>query len=490
MPMKRRRFWLLDYIKIKGRILIMSMVVRTNIMAMNSNRILGVNNSNVAKSIEKLSSGFRINRAADDAAGLAISEKMKAQIVGLEQASMNSQDGISLVQTAEGATSEIHSMLNRMVELAVKSANGTISDELDREAITAECDALKAEIDRIVASTNFNGINLIDGNLAAVQNAVVEAGDWSASPPSQNALYAFVDADSTDVAAANDEVTFTIGGKSYTGVAAAGDTIADVLNATVPEITFTMDELGGITITSTDASIDLSDFEITSADFGNVSSAEDNVSLVFADFYESGDLTDGDEITINGLTYTYKDTADTTLGEFNTWEELNQLLADDGIVAVNASEISDPDDLGGQSLKLAFMNLGGGLTLQVGDTNDNWNKVTVGIDDLSASSLGLDYVDLGSEDTAGDSIDFIKDAINIVSMNRSALGALQNRLDYTINNLDTTAENMTAANSRIRDTDMASEMMEYTKNNVLVQAAQSMLAQANQQPQGILQLLQ
>ena len=271
----------------------MGMVVRTNVMGINANRQLNMNNSAVGKSLEKLSSGFKINRAADDASGLAISEKMKAQIKGLEQASANCQDAISLVQTAEGATTEIHNMLNRMTELCTKAANG-IYDTTDKDAISKELEALGKEITRITTSTKFNNTALLDGTLSTQLQIGSEATD----------------------------------------------------------------------------------------------------------------------------------------------------------------------------------------TIGVSCTN------------LNATALSVATLDVSSASAANTSLQTVKEAINTVSTARANLGAVQNRLEYTINNLDTTAENMTSANSRIRDTDMAKEMMNYTKMNVLTQAAQAMLAQANQQPQSVLQLLQ
>jgi flagellin len=354
----------------------MGMVVRSNVMAMNAYRQLGVNNSSVAKSLEKLSSGYRINRAADDASGLAISEKMKAQIKGLEQASANSQDGISLIQTAEGATQEIHNMLNRMVELATKSANGTIQNEVDRDAIQKEVNDLNSEITRIAQSTNFNGINLLDGNLDP-------------------------DAD----------ISLTASGK-----------------------------VGGATLAAAaDGTYDLSGWAT------------------------------GDSIVIDGKTYAF----DTDLATLVT------------AAGENGVTIDTTDDTA-----VTISKNGSELNLQVGDTNAEYNHVKVKVEDLSAKGVGTDDIDVSTQDAAGGAIQTIKDAINKVSTNRANLGSLQNRLEYTINNLDTTAENMTSANSRIRDTDMAKEMMNYTKMNILTQSAQAMLAQANQQPQAILQLLQ
>lgn len=272
------------------------MRIQHNIAALNSYRQLGTNNNSVSKNLEKLSSGYRINRAGDDAAGLAISEKMRAQITGLEVAQKNANDGISLVQTAEGALTEVHSMLNRMVELADQSANGTYAKE-DRDNLQAEIKALTSEIDRIAQSTNFNGTKLLDGSMSSMQ-------------------------------------------------------------------------------------------------------------------------------------------------------------------------------------------------LQIGDTSDTFNQLTFAVASMNTTGLGLTAIDISSQTGASGAVSTIKAAISKVSTQRGSLGAIQNRLEHTINNLGATAENMTAAESRIRDVDMADEMMAYTKNNILVQAAQSMLAQANQQPQGVLQLLQ
>ncbi len=487
----------------------MSMVVRTNTMAMNANRTLGINNSNVSKSIEKLSSGYRINRAADDASGLAISEKMKAQIVGLEQASTNSQDGISLIQTAEGATTEIHNMLNRMYELAIKSANGTIQNEVDREAITSEVEALKTEIDRICDSTNFNGIDLLNGNLASesatvntsaeilVEGTAVTGTEVVVNDKATVATNLTADSDVTGTV----KYTVTIDGQTFesTGLGGAGQTAAqefatiDFSGETGLNVSLNSD--GTISAwydDDTTANLDVSTISVSGA-VTSSGAATVVAGSTTEQFDVSAALTDGDTVTIDGTDYTYVAAgADTNNGEFGSLADIETLLADtDWTVAGN--------DLTDISIYKSETATEGGLTLQVGDTNQDFNKVTVGIDDLRCESLGIgaptgdltksQVVDLSTEDTAGESVQLIKDAINMVSTNRANLGALQNRLEYTINNLDTTAENMTAANSRIRDTDMATEMMEYTKNNVLTQAAQSMLAQANQQPQSILQLL-
>ena len=391
----------------------MGMVVRSNIMALNANRQLGMNNSQVSKNLEKLSSGYKINRAGDDASGLAISEKMKAQIKGLKTASANSQDGISLVQTAEGALTEVHDMLNRMVELAGKSANGTIDNNTDRAALQKEMNALLEEIDRIADSTDFNGIKLLNGELAGQ-----------------------IDATFTE------DKTTTL---DSIGIAAGSLDLSKASHALTGDLNIKFDT-DKLVITVGDATYE-------DAWDGNANGA---VTLK----NKTGD----DSITIN-----VKDA--TTLKTKTADQKVGTLAA--GKAATE------------------------GLTLQIGDTADDFNKVTVHIQNMNSESLGLkDLRDTGlmTQDAASAALNLIKNgaksAINTVSSVRADLGAMQNRLEHTINNLDVATENMESSNSRIRDTDMAKEMMEYTKQNVLTQAAQAMLAQANQQPQSTLQLLQ
>lgn len=403
----------------------MGMVVRSNIMALNANRQLGMNNSQVSKSLEKLSSGYKINRAGDDASGLAISEKMKAQIKGLETASANSQDGISLVQTAEGALTEVHDMLNRMVELAGKAANGTIDNETDRAALQKEMNALLDEIDRIADSTDFNGIKLLNGNLAGMQITAPDGGfaltHNQVGTTGQPDKY---EIDLTGLAFDKDgTVTVALGGKSYDVTVTAGMSASDFGDALIAEIN------------------------------------KDKPSDAAAGEYTASNAT-------GTITLTSGTNAVPTSGEL-------------GAITMTGKA----DDAG--------------LTLQIGDTGDDFNKVTVTIQNMDSTSLGLDALrDTGimTQDAASAALDLVKNgansAINTVSSVRADLGAMQNRLEHTINNLDVATENMESANSRIRDTDMAKEMMEYTKQNVLTQAAQAMLAQANQQPQSILQLLQ
>lgn len=403
----------------------MGMVVRSNIMALNANRQLGLNNSQVSKSLEKLSSGYKINRAGDDASGLAISEKMKAQIKGLETASANSQDGISLVQTAEGALTEVHDMLNRMVELAGKAANGTIDNETDRAALQKEMNALLDEIDRIADSTDFNGIKLLNGDLAGMQITAPDGGfaltHNQVGTTGQPDKY---EIDLTGLAFDKDgTVTVALGGKSYDVTVTAG---------------------------------------MSASDFGDALIAEINKDKP----------------------------SDAAAGEYTATNATGTITLTSGTNAVPTS-----GELG--AITMTGKADDAGLTLQIGDTGDDFNKVTVTIQNMDSTSLGLDALrDTGimTQDAASAALDLVKNgansAINTVSSVRADLGAMQNRLEHTINNLDVATENMESANSRIRDTDMAKEMMEYTKQNVLTQAAQAMLAQANQQPQSILQLLQ
>ena len=386
----------------------MGMVVRSNIMAVNAQRQLGMNNSQVGKALEKLSSGYRINRAGDDASGLAISEKMKAQIKGLDTASLNSQDGISLVQTAEGALTEVHNMLNRMTELATRSANG-INEDSNRASLQKEVAKLQEEIDRISKSTNFNNLKLLDGSQTY--------------------------ATATAAGKANGVQNLTIEGGN---LSAAGQGVSVALNA---QGAVTVTVTGGVKVEFKTTQTGKGFYSIT-ADLSKVT--DDKVKAAWAG------------VTLN----------------FSVDE-----AKDDGTYDTTAAVIQN-------------VGKNGSMQLQIGDTADDFNQLKVGIGDMSSKGLGIDKVDISNQDGAAKAIDTIKNAIDRVSSQRASLGATQNRLEYTINNLDTASENLQSANSRIRDTDMAKMMMEYTKMNVLTQSAQAMLAQANQQPQSVLQLLQ
>lgn len=655
----------------------MGMVVRTNTMAINAQRQLNLNNNAVSKSLEKLASGYKINRAADDAAGLAISERMKAQIAGLEAASSNVQDGISVVQTAEGALGEVHDMLNRMVELATKAANGVYTDS-QRQNYADEVAQLQDEIDRIAESTNFNGIKLLDGTMgmnteaitvvgksAASEGGITATTGWGAVGTEQNintilhvdskaaATSSFtvdLNAISAQVAQGGASFTFSIGSYTTTvSVATAGEVgetdiataIADAIGTEISlggatfdvadngdgTITFQMQEvtsgvsdaaLNGkfnVSLTATNAAsatlIGTQDIAVTNISAGNRAETGAMASAVFD--IDVSKITTGASLELAGHTYVFqfagenanapqvgavvdlttygitaenvaqnKDkvyaalTAAVAADDTRLWDlgvnsagklaitenkdnfsetDAYDFRTESGIrssvifntndvagkttVSINATALREGNTLNingnvftfvqgatngnnisinsaAADLKTALENngftvnqkdngdleisygqdevsvLGGGLTLQVGDTSDEFNKLNVAVDDMHADSLGIagHQIDITTQEGAGAAIDIINSAIDSVSRTRASLGAIQNRLEHTTNSLDTTSENLQAANSRIRDTDMAKEMMEYTKMNVLVQSAQAMLAQANQQPQSVLQLLQ
>ena len=489
----------------------MGMVVRSNIMALNANRQLGMNNTQVSKSLEKLSSGFKINRAGDDASGLAISEKMKAQIKGLETASANSQDGISLVQTAEGALTEVHSMLNRMVELATKSANGTLQDDVDRDAIQSEVDALLKEVDRIGDSTNFNGINLLDGSLSGSKVASVEMtgtfGTTNAAitgTPVAATAQVYTAGALTDSGSAvgGEDATVTVLYTDSTGATktkditfTTADNAADSATALIAAINNDSELSGlftaggddsGITLTSNTAGTKnvVTGLAVKTSSTDGIEVDAGSVTTEGAEATTSYNLTAigaaGNTVVIDGKTYTAKAGSDGTDGK--TFADLATLA----VATAKNGVTLDTTDAGA----VTASKTGTGLSLQIGDSSADFNKMTVSVEDMRSEGLGIKGLDVSTADAAASAIQTIKDAINKVSTNRADMGALQNRLEYTINNLDVSAENLNSANSRIRDTDMAKEMMNYTKMNVLTQAAQAMLAQANQQPQSILQLLQ
>ena len=575
------------------------MVVQHNLTAMNSNRMLGLTTKTQAKSTEKLSSGYKINRAADDAAGLSISEKMRKQIRGLTQASLNAQDGISAVQTAEGALTEVHDMLQRMNELAVKASNGTMSED-DRSYVQNEIDQLVTEIDRVSETTKFNETYLLKG-----------AGDKSAT----------VKADAT-IGGTSSEATVTAAkGNIYSGTIASGlasgteDTAIVKYkdaegNTRTKEITFkagadaeataknlakaieddkdlgrifnaSADKSGKLTVESKlngnktdDSKNAVSEITFKSAagtlktEIAGTTEAATGESVTFTLTNKAGanQLQDGNSITIDGKTYTYDSAKTSTTDDANTFkslDDLQKLLGDDYKVSVEitatktsqdwkkdtnagaSAPIADGDavvttvktDLAAASKtsalgtitaangttaftdvakptgntagtqvtytdKVITLNIARKaavetsdaltLSLQVGADSTDENKISVDIESMGAKSLGIDglKVDGTNSTNADNAIDTIAAAIQKVSTQRSALGAVQNRLEHTINNLDNVVENTTSAESQIRDTDMATEMVKYSNNNILSQAGQAMLAQANQSNQGVLSLLQ
>lgn len=388
------------------------MRIQHNIMAMNAYRNYNTNNSALSKNLEKLSSGYKINRAGDDAAGLAISEKMRAQITGLDTAQNNAQDGISLIQTAEGALTEVHDMLNRMYELANKAANGTYESS-NRAEIQKEMDQLSSEIDRISETANFNGIKLLDGTMGRT-----------------------VTGDATDY--------------GIQGVRIYGGGEGEMDDFTV-ELTSS----GGVTVNGPNTNGVTWEPVGTSALAGK-----------------------------DGGTITYK--ADVS---GVTDEATKKLYAGMQIAVTVAAADPDSGDYKRGTFNAAVDD-GDGLKLQIGDTADNNNQLFVSVGKMDAAALNVGSLDVGDQDEALKTLSVIKGAIEQVSGVRGTLGAAQNRLEHTINNLSVNEENIQNAESAIRDTDVAEEMMAYTKNNILIQSAQAMLAQSNQVPQGVLQLLQ
>ena len=420
----------------------MAMVVQHNITAMNSNRMLGVTTSAQAKSTEKLSSGYKINRAADDAAGLAISEKMRKQIKGLTQASDNAQDGISAVQTAEGALAEVHDMLQRMNQLAVKSANGTNS-ESDREAIQAEVNQLVTEIDRVSTTTKFNETYLLKGtNAGEVGKLSYETanGGTSGITFEDDGLFTTDAVETAELSGDGlDDTNTKANGKSFT----VGDNTYVLVESTEQD-----DEDGDPAISTAEA-----------AELMNKAAAEDDPQTTF--YYTSMDAL------------------------------LQGVKSSD---SANIKEVSTESTAEGLKLKVAaFADQNDPLdvSLHVGADSTADNKISLNISQMSARYLGVNGLDVSGDkaDNATAAIDTIAAAIQKVSDQRASLGAVQNRLEHTIKNLDNVVENTTSAESAIRDTDMAEEMVTYSKNNILAQAGQSMLAQANQSNQGVLSLL-
>ena len=414
----------------------MGMIVKHNLTAMNSNRMLGLTTASQAKATEKLSSGYKINRAADDAAGLAISEKMRKQIRGLTQASLNAQDGISAVQTADGALNEVHDMVQRLTELSVKAANGTLS-KTDRDAVQNEVDQLVAEIDRVSTTTKFNETHLLRGT-----NANGSAG-----------LLTYTDAE---------------------------DGIDDLIQVT-----------------------DATPFNSDTGTIGLKVSDVDNDPLLTAPAEFKGKSVG----PVGGTTYILVDSAsDTSVKDaikeiegksgykaFSSMSELTSALkAAYGEHIRAVTTYLDDAELYLKAETFADLNSPIDLSLHVGADSSDDNKIYMNISQLSARGLGLNGLKVNgdNDDNATAAIDTIADALQRVSNQRASLGAIQNRLEHTIANLDNIVENTTSAEASIRDTDMATQMVEYSNNQILAQAGQAMLAQANQATSGVMSLLQ
>ena len=498
------------------------MVVQHNMQAMNANRMLNVTTSAQSKSTEKLSSGYKINRAADDAAGLTISEKMRKQIRGLDQASTNAQDGVSSVQTAEGALTEVHSMLQRMNELATQAASGTNSKDSDRQAIQDEIDQLTTEIDRVSETTKFNETYLLKGEAgtktinmkahdAGLKGTLTDNGDGTAT---------FV----MDTLNAGDKVS--IGGKSYTiGSDDAEvdkwftDNAADVKAAAGGKITINGTEYKYYAAITKD---DANDKGAVEAGFyaTQPSAPDGKGNTVKADFADidalktavkKGATAQNGTKSVTGMNDTatpkdgVSDTDATVISKKKAYElaskellKANQIGDTENSAKVGVGTAATPVSLtngtGTFQIQTGSAKVANSLafSLHVGADADMTNKIQVNIDAMDSASLGIKGLNVkdDSGNAATYAVDAISDAISKVSSQRSSLGAVQNRLEHTINNLDNVVENTTTAESRIRDTDMAEEMVAYSKNSILQQAGQSMLAQANQANQGVLSLLQ
>ena len=606
------------------------MRIQHNIMAMSAYRNYNTNTSALSKNLEKLSSGYKINRAGDDAAGLAISEKMRAQITGLNAAQKNVKDGISLVKTAEGAMQEIQDMLNRMDYLATQSANGTYDNEVDRANLQKEVDALKTEINRIADSANFNGINLLDGSLEQssggrayingserIISTVIGDGDnaWEVTgnktvlDTSANTVKKgsfAVDLKNLQftlqgsAAATSGTVTLSIGGTKLTGatvqMSKASETASAVAtklaasiqkaNATVTinDVKWSVKASGSKLVFTQksnpltkdqakcnfDVSVDYTNPE-TSASKGVILSASHlegtqvrtqavaaegaNMANTVFKLTES-DITDGTKIKLGNKeivialgadTKNYKagatnvvDLRNMEVGKINMNEVLGKIskalgstveikgknnsgAATNFTFNVGVNDGSDGKEIGitiqrVEAMSTAASGCGAyfnskdrltdafkitlnkpkstGLSLQIGDTSDKFNQMNVTVGDMHVSAMKsaktgqtIAEIDISTQEGAQKAVQTIRDAINYVSGVRGDLGAVQNRLEHTQKNLSVMAENIQDAESTIRDTDIAEEMMSYTKNNILVQSAQAMLAQANAVPQGVLQLL-
>ena len=481
------------------------MVVQHNMQAMNANRMLNVTTSAQSKSTEKLSSGYRINRAADDAAGLTISEKMRKQIRGLDQASTNAEDGVSSVQTAEGALTEVHSMLQRMNELATQAANGTNSKDSDRQAIQDEIDQLTTEIDRVSETTKFNETYLLKGDKGATKNVYMNGHDaglkGTLTDSAKSATFVM------DTLKAGDK--YTIAGKEYT-IGSAKTELTDLIDKADKELTAAAAgkkdvEIDGKTYTLTYNQAGNTIAEVGGNAVASLNDLKDKVKEGSSVSYDGKTLTAMNDKLGGGTDGKAADGIDDDDSSIITAAQAKKLIKAELIAANNIGTVDSKatvdDGTDDAATGKTTFNITKGyatvadtlsFNLHVGADADMTNKINVNIDSMDSASLGIKGLNIkdDSGNAATYAVDAISDAISKVSSQRSSLGAVQNRLEHTINNLDNVVENTTTAESRIRDTDMASEMVNYSKNNILAQAGQSMLAQANQSTQGVLSLLQ
>ena len=546
----------------------MGMVVQHNISAMNANNAMTRNVSGLCKSTEKLSTGYQINRAADNAAGLAISEKMRSQIRGLAQATNNANDAISLIQTAEGGLQETEDILQRMRELSVQSANGTYTDE-DREQIQHEVDALKAEIDRIAESTEFNEMKLLDGSL---DGGVGKTGEYGPRYGVMLAAEGTTTALTTNLSLEGSSITSSVAGVSVALKDAASGAGGENAEWSEDGLTLTLNLKAGQTYTQSqiddliknatqakdttqagdpaDVSFKVNNglftfsgeesFKVETGIRADSGEVDLTTALMTSGAAQNDTYADSIKFTANnygvderkiklktdvaaGKEWVETNTADSVNakdGEFTlhlstgveyTEEDLEKLMAKSGLdydvtlsdqaaspdgdkvlfaQTKDVTVTADMSTVAGKGLGAdKALGAGEGLTFQIGANGVEDQRLTVNVSDMSSTALGVGGLEISTQDGANDAINKIDDAIKSVSSQRAKLGAVQNRLEHTVNSLSTAEENLQSAESQIRDTDMASEMIKYTKSNILQQASQSMLAQANQQPQGVLQLL-
>ena len=487
------------------------MVVQHNLQAMNANRMLNITTGSQSKSAEKLSSGYRINRAADDAAGLSISEKMRKQIRGLDQASTNAEDGVSAVQTAEGALTEVHSMLQRMNELAVQASNGTNS-QTDRDAIQSEIDQLTTEIDRVAETTKFNETYLLKGDAnGATKTIKINAHDAGL----KGTLVDNGDTATFTADALTEGGTVTIGGKEYKATGITAPTSAAITEKTKPEAaatgayTLNLANMKATLNGKTTFNIAGKDYEITLAKDDDAEKIGDKLVAAFNANKAADGLGGSYTAANNGgeITFTASKAGAnaTVLTQTSTWAADDDAKSTTDIYNLMKSELEKASNIGTDTAATVtgadgkFTITKGSTTvaeklnfnLHVGSDADMTNKINVNIETMNSGYLGIKGLNVTDETgvSATYAVDAIADALQKVSDQRSSLGAVQNRLEHTIANLDNVVENTTSAESRIRDVDMAEEMVEYSKNNILAQAGQSMLAQANQATQGVLSLL-
>ncbi|HBA50550.1 MAG TPA: flagellar hook protein [Lachnospiraceae bacterium] len=449
---------------------------------MNSNRMLGLTTKTQAKATEKLSSGYRINRAADDAAGLAISEKMRKQIRGLTQASANAQDGISAVQTAEGALNEVHDMLQRMNELAVKAANGTMS-ESDRDAIQNEIDQLTTEIDRVSTTTKFNETYLLKGAHGSVAGSLtytkVQTSLTTLNFQQTNTNYKALD---TQTGTAQLGFGVKLSGEFYGKTLPTGKTQTQFENGANTSTV----KLTGVAATNTkwtgkQITVGSTTYVLVESTSANVSGKDKASASTLVKAINDAKIKDATGKSVIVKAFTSMDQLSSAIRrQYGTELKSVTSVYDQkaGTVVLKVEAFADLNDA------INF-------SLHVGADSSSDNKISVNISMMSARGLGVNGLNIGGStvDNGTRAIDVVADALQKVSDQRAALGAVQNRLEHTINNLDNVVENTQSAESAIRDTDMATQMVTYSNNQILAQAGQAMLAQSNQANQGVLSLL-